>query len=104
MNNENILTGKRIREIREFQKLSRESLAEKANISTQFLADIESGKKGMTIVTLKKICTALHISADSIVFGCESQENAKINAMLSAIPESKQEDVADILQKIIKLL
>lgn len=103
MNNENQLTGKRIREIREFQKLSRESLAEKANISTQFLADIESGKKGMTIVTLKKLCNALHISADSIVFGCESEENAKVNAMLSAVPKEKQEEIAEILQMIIKL-
>lgn len=43
MNSENAVFGLRIRTLREYQKLSREKLAEKADISTQFLADIESG-------------------------------------------------------------
>ncbi|MBQ7295563.1 MAG: helix-turn-helix transcriptional regulator [Clostridia bacterium] len=104
MNYENQVHGKRIREIREQQKLSREALAEKADISTQFLADIEGGKKGMSVVTLKKICNALHISADSIVFGNESTaKNLTLDAMLASISEEKQEEISKIMQMIIKL-
>ena len=44
MKTENAVFGSRIRSVREKQKLSREKLAELANISTQFLADIETGK------------------------------------------------------------
>lgn len=105
MNTENQTIGKRIRSFREFQKLSREALAEKANISTQFLADIESGKKGMTVTTLKKICLALHVSSDSIVFGVENaKENPDINAMLSPLTENQKTEVKDVLQKIIRLI
>ena len=41
--------------IREYSNLTREVLAVKADISVQFLADIENGRKSMTVKTLKKI-------------------------------------------------
>ncbi len=105
MNTDNQIIGKRIRDFREFQKLSREALAEKSNISTQFLADIEYGKKGMTVTTLRKICNGLHVSADSIVFGKEaSLEDSLVEAMLKSVSEDKQEEITEIVQRIIKLI
>lgn len=100
---ENVLFGKKIRNIREKQKLSRERLAEMANISTQFLADIETGKKGMSVATLKKICLALRISSDYIIFNRENNAEFSLDAMLVSIPEDKQEDLEKIMQMIIKL-
>jgi len=41
-----IQIGKRLRRHRENMNLTREEFAEKANISPQFLAEIENGKKG----------------------------------------------------------
>lgn len=106
MNSENSVIGSRIRSLREYQKLSREKLAEKADISTQFLADIESGKKGMTVVTLKKICRALCVTADSIVFAAEGDagDNSEIMAMINTVSNEKKEEVEEIVQKIIKLI
>ncbi len=104
MNSENAIIGLRIRSVREKQKLSREKLAELSNISTQFLADIETGKKGMTVLTLKKICTALHISVDSIVFGTVNSDTSVLNAMLSTIPKEKYEEIEQIINMIIKLI
>ncbi len=103
MNNDNIIIGQRIRRIRSFQKLSREKLAEKANISTQFLADIETGKKGMTVSTLKKLCDALCVSADSIIFGTKADStDDNLNAMLDSVPEDKKDELAEIIQMIIR--
>ena len=103
MNNDNIIIGQRIRQIRTFQKLSREKLAEKANISTQFLADIETGKKGMTVTTLKKLCDALCVSADSIIFDTDGNSaDSNLNAMLSSVPEDKKDELAEIIQMIIR--
>lgn len=102
MNIENAEFGARIRALREFQHLSREALAEKANISTQFLADIESGKKGMTVFTLKKICNALSATSDSIVYGSQNSKFSTLIAMLDRIPLEKRNDVEQILQLIIK--
>ena len=61
--------GLRLRRLREQKELTRERLAEYADISVQFLADIETGRKGMTVQTLRKLVNALHCSADDIVFG-----------------------------------
>lgn len=103
LNNDNIIIGQRIRRIRTFQKISREKLAEKANISTQFLADIETGKKGMTVTTLKKLCDALCVSADSIIFGTQTNSaDYTLNAMLSSVPENKRVELSEIIQIIIR--
>ena len=103
MTEENIIFGKKIRTLRQEQKLSREKLAENAGISTQFLADIETGKKGMSAVTLKKLCVALHISSDYIIFDKEVQ-NYNLSAMLASIPESKKEGFESVVQMMIRLL
>ena len=52
--------GLRLRGCREQHALTRERLAEYADISVQFLADIETGRKGMTVQTLRKLALALH--------------------------------------------
>lgn len=100
---ENVVFGKRIRAVREKQNLSRERLAELANISTQFLADIETGKKGMSVVTLKKICVALQISSDFIIFERNNGSDFSLDAMLVSLTNDKQEDLEKIMQMIIKL-
>lgn len=49
----NIDVGKRISNTRKFRGFSREKLSELADISVQFLADIEKGRKSMTVPTLR---------------------------------------------------
>ena len=72
--------GLRLRGMREQRALTRERLAEYADISVQFLADIETGRKGMTVQTLRKLALALHCSADDLVFGAEPEAAAKFPA------------------------
>lgn len=61
--------GKRIRARREYLNMNRETLAEKLEVSTQFIADIEYGNKGVSIRRLYMLCQALDISADFILAG-----------------------------------
>lgn len=63
--------GRRIRNLRERDHYTRERLAEKAEISPQFLADIENGRKGMTVKTLKGIAETLRVSTDYIIYGTD---------------------------------
>ena len=65
----NLEIGSRIRLIREAQKKTREQIAEVAEISPQFLFDIESGKKGMTSQTIINLAKALNVSTDYILVG-----------------------------------
>lgn len=106
MNEEMILIGKRIRNKREQQNLSREKMSEMANISSQFLADIETGKKGMTVSTLKKICDSLCVSADEIVYGTKNESykiDEEIAESLKLLSSEKQELLMSIIRKIIKI-
>lgn len=104
MNEEMIIIGRRIRNKREQQGLSREKLSEMANISSQFLADIETGKKGMTVSTLKKLCDALCVSSDAIVYGEQNITiDDEIKDMLKFANPESHELLLDVIRNIIKL-
>jgi transcriptional regulator with XRE-family HTH domain len=78
--------GARIRSQRESLSLTREQLSERAGISVQFIADIERGRKGFTVDTLKKLCDALRMSADYVVSGDgRLPETAELSQLLESI-------------------
>lgn len=58
--------GKQIYLTRRKLKISREKLAEKSNISTTYVYDIETGKKVPNVVIFSNICNSLGVSADAI--------------------------------------
>ncbi len=99
--------GKRLRRHRENINLTREEYAEKADISPQFLAEIENGKKGMSVTTLYKICKNFSISADYLLFGLLSNDTLSDSAKnsidnLSEPLLSYTEDIIQIVDNIIK--
>lgn len=59
----------RIRKMREDAGYSREKFAEMIGVSAAYLSAFERGKVGCSVITLKKICTVLGVSADYILFG-----------------------------------
>lgn len=59
--------GKKIRDIRNRQNLSREKLAELADINTYYLGEIERGEKKVSIDFLIKICNVLKIKLHELV-------------------------------------
>lgn len=61
--------GKRIIERRKKLGLTQEALAEKGNMTTQFVSYAESGKRAMRPENLLKISSALGVSADYILTG-----------------------------------
>ena len=67
--------GERVRQTRNSRGLSRESLAELLGISSLFLGYIECGQRGMSLTTLKKLCSTLNVSADYILMGTNSSES-----------------------------
>lgn len=95
--------GRRVRELREYNSFTRENLAEYADISVQFLADIESGRKSMTTTVLYKISRSLHASADYLIFGnTSSPRTDSIQLMLDSISSNEREIAEHILQYYIQ--
>lgn len=98
MNELNIEVGTRITELRKQRGYTREKLSELADISVQFLADIEKGRKSMTIATLKRLAAALLVTTDHIVNGTTSGgDNAEINSILNTLSDKNKKQAEKIL-------
>ena len=94
-------TGNRIYMLRKTRGLTRERLAEMADISVQFLADIEKGRKNMTITTLRKLSAALMVSTDHIVNGTTdavSSSDEELLYLFRALPPEKQEQAVKLMK------
>lgn len=95
--------GKRVRRQRESLSLTRDQFAEQIEISPQFLAEIENGKKGMSAETLYKICSRTNVLSDYILFGRHSTGEIRTPAveLLCKIPPQYSELVEDVLQTFL---
>ena len=106
--NLNVAVGGRIRKVREHQHYTREQIAERADISAQFLADIENGYKSMTVPTIINLAKALHMSTDYMLLGIEPQETEshadELQSILSAIPKDKQPYATELVRVLMKAL
>ena len=65
----NIQIGEQIKSAREQAKLTQEQLAERVDVSPQYISDLERGVVGISIPTLKRVCITLGVSSDQILFG-----------------------------------
>ena len=61
--------GERIKKQRLLLGYSREKLAEMADITPRFCYDLELGLKNMSVNTLLKLSSALHVSVDYLLYG-----------------------------------
>lgn len=98
----NIEVGARIREARERSGLSRESLAEAAAISPQFLAELEIGAKGASAKTIYNLCKGLAVTPNFLLLG-QNNENIDIEFVTEALISLSDEERI-IARKIMSLL
>lgn len=100
--NLDIQIGRRVRQKREELNLSREKLAECIEVSPQFLAQIELGRRGMSSATLFKVCTTLSTSADYILLGKEGNNDlSSIQKMLSNLDPKYLPYAEDLIKTFI---
>lgn len=60
--------GHRVKVSRKEENLSQEALAEKCATTSRYLSDIENGKCKPSLDMLAKICVALDVSIDSLLY------------------------------------
>ena len=80
----NVSVGARIKAARKAAGLTQEQLAERIGISPKNLSFIETGRFGVGLETLIRICTVLHVSADTLLFGQANGEPAALCRDLAA--------------------
>lgn len=91
--------GCRIRKQRELFGYTRETFAEKLEVTPKFCSDIELGLKGMSVSTLCKISAILRLPTDYILFGTNHADAARpINLMLQQCSSTELKYAEEILR------
>lgn len=114
------LIGIRIKETRNQQGISAEELAELANLSSVYISYIENAKRKPSLESLIKICNALGITLDELLYGnllynpteyqtdiyllmadCSKNEKRFIYLILSAVKDILRSNDWSLTEKIL---
>lgn len=98
----NIQIGERIKEAREFSGRTQEQMAEAIEVSPQYISDLERGVVGISIPTLKRLCTVLAVSSDQILFDRKTEQYAlAIGEKCRRLSDSQFHMVLDIIDRVL---
>lgn len=89
--------GRQIFSIRNELGMSREKLAEKSNISTNYVYEIEIGKKVPNVIIFSNICSALEVSSEKIL-------NPKVVEQIDNFTETISKDFVKLSSRDKKLI
>lgn len=96
--------GERVRESRKRVGYTREKFAEKLDISVTFAAEIELGKKGISLDTLIKICELLSVSADYLIWGKGEKAKNNISELTAELSEDEMKHAEDLMRTFVKAI
>lgn len=103
MNKDEIMQtiGQNLLRFRTARGYTQEHLSELAGISTSFYANLEGGKKGVSIFVLYNLAEILDVSVDSLIYPAHSNARLhNINSMLDNAPDP----FVGSVEKLIRLL
>lgn len=101
----NIQIGEQIKSAREQAKLTQEQFAERIDVSPQYVSDLERGVVGVSITTLKRICTVLCVSSDQILFGQKTENRAAtIVEKCKSLSDKQYMILSDIVSKYVEAI
>lgn len=94
--------GKRITARRKALCFTQETLAEKIDVSTQMISNLELGKKAIRPENLAKVCEALQVSADYILTGQNTPKD-EINTIAENLMELSAKEL-NIVKNLIEYM
>ena len=97
--------GNRIRISRENAGLTQEELAEKLNLSAQFISTIERGVAGASLATIIRLCEVLNVSAEWLLRGLEATPSTdRIAAKMESLSKPQLAVVDKLTDDLLQLL
>lgn len=108
----NVEVGNRIKKYREAAGLTQEVFSELIGLGVKHVSSIECGAVGVSLSTLKQVCTVLSIPADVLLFDevdeIEQQNRTSelqlLLVRLSRLPSNKFNVVKDIVDRLLEVL
>ena len=86
-----IEVGQRIWQYRKDAGMTKEALAERMDITSQYLNDIEQGKKCMSMAYFVRLGQIFHISLDTLAWGVQPEDPA-VDQMVRRLREMSPVD------------
>lgn len=97
-------TGQRIMDLRVLNHLSREYLAEQAEISSKYLYEIERGRKGCSAYILYRLAEALNVSIDYLLSDNSAlEEYQELIRSLKLLGDKQGKDIPKLLKVIYEI-
>ena len=97
--------GRRIQEVRKSRGLTQSELAQKVNLSTKYVSNIECGFKMPKLNTFVSLANALESDANSLLSDVldvtTSQESGLLSKKLLALPAEDQRRILRMLELMI---
>lgn len=92
--------GQRLRQRRQQLGLTRERMAELADIGTGYYGQLEVGTSQMSLDTLVKLSRSMHLSLDEIILGPgeEPGDDAGVQALLSGCTQRELKLAEEVLK------
>lgn len=100
--------GQRVRYYRKNKKLSQEQLAELCDLHPTYIGQLERGEKNASLETIMRVCEGLEISPEVLFENIVPKQGGsaaqEIYNIAVSLPEKKQQDLLDIVEKIHDIL
>lgn len=105
MENTKTEIGKRIRNFRTANNLTQAQLAENLDISTNFISEVETGKKNISLEILCRLCRHYNLSADYILLGKDSSSSSQytLSRFLFSLSAEDIPTIIEYLEASMKL-
>ena len=102
MKEELALIGRRIREERKAAKLSQAALAERINLSPQYISHIENGYKMPSMEVVLKVMKVLQIPPERMFADCRPEES--LDAMTAECSSQSKRVIRDMVKILMESL
>ena len=95
--------GKRVREGRKDRRMTQTQLAEVANLSTEYLSEIENNRKQVSLIALVEISKCPGYSLDELLYGDCRRKDADLYVVSQVLKGCSEFERAVILKGIRSL-
>ena len=101
----NIAIGNRIKLAREDMGWTQEELAEKIDLSTQFISTIERGVAGASLGTVIRLCDVLNVSSEWLLCGKQAvPDSERIATKISSLSSAQLAALDRVTDELLHLL